>query len=433
VVTALRGEIILPFPHAGQRTVRREARRHNWLAVEGALAGQRIIWGAPVYDQVRVGWDETRKAAVGVAEFNQSRMTAEFGRGAIIFRSFDNPDSARGHTADGVVLDECGDLSPIAWAEVVRPMLLDTNGWSWGIGTPKGRNWFWQEWRGATDREDSAAWQAPTLGVRVRDVGLERAPHPLENPEVSFGEIRRLWETMPEMSFRQEILAEFVESGGGVFRKVTEAAIYPEQEKQPGHWYVMGVDWGRAHDYTVLSVVDVTAKRQVAVDRFNRIDWQLQSKRLIALHERYKTAGILAEANAMGSPLIEAIARLGLPIRPWTASNATKAAVIDGLALALERGQLRLLDDETQTGELLAYTQKRLPSGVMQYGAPEGLHDDTVIALALAWQAATDGMPTIAPRAYATSAGVVPAGKLTPEERTLLAARKKLDTLKASR
>jgi len=38
-------------------------------------------------------------------------------------------------------------------------------------------------------------------------------------------------------------------------------------------------------------------------------------------------------------------------------------------------------------GELQAYQAERLPSGMLRYSAPEGLHDDTVMALALAWQA----------------------------------------------
>src|SRR5262245_7266558 len=109
----------LPYPHIGQQIVRSQAKRFNWLsagrrwrkttlvmaiAIEAALDGKKVIWGAPIYDQVRVGWEETRKAAGGTATFNISRMVADFpNQGRIIYRSLDNPDNARGHTADGVV------------------------------------------------------------------------------------------------------------------------------------------------------------------------------------------------------------------------------------------------------------------------------------------------------------------------------------------
>ena len=42
-------------------------------------------------------------------------------------------------------------------------------------------------------------------------------------------------------------------------------------------------------------------------------------------------------------------------------------------------------------GELQAYQAERLPGGMLRYGAPNGMHDDTVIALALAWQGVMAG------------------------------------------
>ncbi|MGK3947049.1 hypothetical protein ABK046_52855, partial [Streptomyces caeruleatus] len=56
------------------------------------------------------------------------------------------------------------------------------------------------------------------------------------------------------------------------------------------------------------------------------------------------------------------------------------------LELAFERGDIQLLDDENQINELMAYQSEKLPSGLVRYGSPDGLHDDTVMALAIAWQ-----------------------------------------------
>ena len=86
----------------------------------------------------------------------------------------------------------------------------------------------------------------------------------------------------------------------------------------------------------------------------------------------------------MGTPIIEDLQRAGLPVYPFTTTNATKAAIIDALSLAFERGTLTILPDEVLVGELQAYTSERLPSGLTRYSAPQGMHDDTVIALALA-------------------------------------------------
>jgi hypothetical protein len=107
----------------------------------------------------------------------------------------------------------------------------------------------------------------------------------------------------------------------------------------------------------------------------------------------------------MGGPLVEQLQRLGWPVRPWTATNATKAALVDGLALALERGDVTLLRDDVQTAELEAFTSERLPSGLVRYAAPEGLHDDCVCALFLAWEACTNTAPRREPQSYGLSAG----------------------------
>jgi hypothetical protein len=66
-------------------------------------------------------------------------------------------------------------------------------------------------------------------------------------------------------------------------------------------------------------------------------------------------------------------------------TNKTKVQLIDSLALAFEKSEIRILPDPTLIGELQAYKVERLPSGTLRYNAPDGFHDDCVIALALAW------------------------------------------------
>src|SRR5262245_51045858 len=128
-----KNELLLPYPHPGQMLVRKQARRFNWLAAgrrcrktslvmaiaaEAALCGQQVLGGAPIYDQVRIRWEELQHRAARVATFNSTLMVATFPTGGTItFRSLDNPDSARGHTADGVVLDETADIAADAWSE----------------------------------------------------------------------------------------------------------------------------------------------------------------------------------------------------------------------------------------------------------------------------------------------------------------------------
>jgi Terminase RNaseH-like domain len=374
------------------------------LAGEAAIAGDPILWGAPTFGQCEIGWREMQRACGGAAHFARNRMEVTFPTGGTVtFRSLDDPDNARGLTAFGVVLDEAPLIQQRAWYEVIRPIISDTDGWAFLMGTPKGKNYFWREFTAAQngDRAESAAFQAPTLGVQRTPLGgLARLAHPLENPHFSFQEALLLYDTMTEKVFDQEFLAAFVEDSGGVFRRVTEAPKARSQTRaEAGHRYVMGVDWGKYNDFTALIVLDVTDMRQLEVcfvDRFNQIDYTLQMGRLAALVERFTPQIIVAEKNAAGEPLIEVMVRMGMPVWPFITGNATKALAIDGLSLALERGWIALPDHSALVNELLAYDAEKLPSGMLRYSAPEGMHDDLVVALALAlWGASS---PSASPK-----------------------------------
>ena len=400
--------IRLPYPHKGQQIVRQQSRRFNWLAagrrwrkttlgmaiaVEQAVSGERLIWGAPTFDQVRIGWDEMRHGVGTAARFMQGRMIAEFPTGGrVVFRSLDDPDNARGHTADGVIMDEAEKVKPAAWYEVLRPMLIDTGGWAWGLGTPLGRNWFWKEHINALDRDDSACWQIPTVGCEVVEDGrrLARKIHPLENPDIPFTEIEHIFQTVSLRTFRQEVLAQFLEGQGAVFRNIPACCVLepgnPEDHKD--HELVAGVDWGKVEDYTVISVGCRNCRQEVALDRFHGIEYRLARQRIKVLAERWGVYDILAESNAMGEPIIEEMQYAGLPVRAFATTASSKPPLIENLALTLEREEVHFLTDPIAKAELEAYEMRvSANTGRPTYSAPEGVHDDTVIARALMCQA----------------------------------------------
>ena len=155
------------------------------------------------------------------------------------------------------------------------------------------------------------------------------------------------------------------------------------------HTYIFGVDWARSEDFTVIVVFDVTTQAVVALDRFNQIDYSIQVGRVQALAEKFKPLAIVAETNSIGVPVIEQLRRQGLPVVGFTTTSASKQIAIDALALAFERRQISLLPDETMIAELEAYSAERLAGGSIRYSAPSGLHDDTVMALAMAWHGAS--------------------------------------------
>jgi hypothetical protein len=399
--------IRLPFPHPGQRLVRQQAKRFNilcagrrWrktslcvaIAVEAALQGKAVIWGAPTYDQSRVAFQEGVKAVGSYIKANQTFLEIPFPNGGVIrFRSLDDPKNVKGHTADGVIIDEAATVNPNAWYEALRYMLIDTNGWAWLIGTPKGaNNWFKTEWDRYKDSKDGCAWQAPTVGCEVRDGKLYRKAHPLENPEIPFSEIETTFKSSSRQKFREEILAEFLSSDGVVFRNVDECLLNEERGNPQfhiGHTTVCGVDWGQAHDFTAYSVVCVDCHMEVELERFNQDAWHFLLSRVRAAAKRWNVSAMVVEYNSIGAPQFEALRDSGLPVRPFVTTNATKAVAVQALALAFERQDFLWLNIDYATSELRAFESKITPSRNTVYNAPAGQHDDTVICRMLALNA----------------------------------------------
>lgn len=383
--------LTLPKPHSGQLAMLREARRYNvaacgrrfgksTLAIEllsrPALEAQPVAYFSPTYKLLIEVWRllETTLSPV-LSRSNATERRIELITGGVIeCWSMDNPDAGRSRRYARAVIDEAGLVADLGerWQAAIRPTLADLRGDAWLMGTPKGRNFFWECYnRGLDDAQpDWQCWQKPTSA----------------NPHIHPGEIEAMRMELTERRFAQEILAQFLDDAGGVFRGVLACATLPlAAQPVPGHRYVIGCDWGKSNDYTVFAVVDMTDRACVAIDRSNKVDYTVQRGRLHALYETWKPDAVIAETNSMGEPIIEALGRSGLPVRGFTTSNATKAVIIEALALAFERRTISILNHPVLTAELQAYEASKLPSGLTRYSAPEGMHDDCVMALALAW------------------------------------------------
>ena len=398
--------IELPRLHEGQRQIHHETRRFNVVAcgrrwgktvfgidrlVHPALEGYPAAWFAPTYKLLLEPWREMRRLLAPVTKgSNASEHRIDLVTGGVVeFWSLaDNPDVARGRRYRRAVIDEAAMVRTLgeAWQAAIRPTLADFEGDAFLLSTPKGRNFFWECFARGNDpaQGEWAAWQKPTS----------------TNPYIPPAEIEAMRAQLPERIYRQEVLAEFLEDGGGVFRRVREAATaLPQERAQPGHSYVAGVDWGKHHDFTVITVIDETGPRPsvACVDRFNQIDYAVQIGRLNAILDRFQPRLVVAERNSMGEPLIEQLQRRRVPVEAFLTTNQSKSEIIEGVALAFERGELALLDvahDRSGTASVVvaeheAYEVERLPSGAFRYAAPEGFHDDTVMSLALARYAHT--------------------------------------------
>jgi hypothetical protein len=107
-------------------------------------------------------------AVIPGVEINESELRIDFPNGAQVrIYGADNPDSLRGIYLDGAVLDEFGLMGPTVFSEVIRPLLTDRQGWALFIGTPNGKNQFYDIAKQA-QREDGwffAAYKASDTGL----------------------------------------------------------------------------------------------------------------------------------------------------------------------------------------------------------------------------------------------------------------------------
>lgn len=399
--------------HEGQIKIIQNAKRYNAVACgrrfgktamgialatigwpghfKGLIQGYDVGWFAPNYKLLDEAWRNAKhvlgaQSVIKRTDAQQHRMELTTGA-ALDFWTLEDPDGGRGRRYGIVIVDEAAMARHLqqAWDAAIRPTMTDYQGGAWFFSTPKGRNFFWElhQRSGSTKYPDWASHHAPTTA----------------NPHIDKHEVEEARRSLPERVFAQEYMAQFLEDGGGVFRRVTDAIDnnlktdpYTARDTGDGTAYVIGVDWGRHNDFTVFTTIDARRNAVVAIDRFTDIDYSVQLSRLQALHLRFPRAPILAESNSMGGPLIEQLQRMRLPVQAFHTSAASKTQAIEGLALAFENASIRLPNVPWLIDELMAFDQERLPSGMMRYGAPRGGHDDGVMSLAIAWSGVNAAM-----------------------------------------
>jgi hypothetical protein len=304
----------------------------------------------------------------------------EFGlrNGAEVLALPGSEETVRGIEAvDLLIIDEAALVSEELF-NAVYPMLASTDGRCVAMTTARGaRGWFWREFIGG-----DAEWHRAR--ITWRDIPRFK-PAWVERTRRRFG----------DLVFSQEFECVFL-GEGSVFRRVAEAATAEPQTKAiEGHAYLVSADWGKHRDWTVLAVWDATLGHLVHLDRFQKIDYALQTGRLQAVCDRFRPFALAPERNSMGEPIIERIARepwCPPLVLPFTTTNASKALAVEAFALALEQEVVKVVDDPVLTAELNAFEAERLPSGMLRYSAPEDMTDDCVMAAIIGWHALAGGM-----------------------------------------
>jgi len=293
-------------------------------------------------------------------------------------KSADNPVSLLGEGLDWAIIDEAARLKPTIWQSHISQRLIDKRGWALLISTPKGKGWFYDMFRrGQKGEPDFESWNAPSW----------------QNPLLDKALIDRERSRLPVRVFAQEFGGEFVEGAGAVFRGVRECATGEFEQPVPGGEYWAGLDLAKVADYTVLVILN-RARKVVFVDRFHRLDWSMQVARIKAAAERYNNCCILVDTTGAGEPVYESMCEEEIDVVPYPFTARSKAALVNGLAIAIEQGQIVLPRAELWPEgieELEAFEYTVTERGTTRTEAPVGMHDDCVMALGLAWSNLVEG------------------------------------------
>lgn len=309
-------------------------------------------------------------------QWRQQRKELEIFGHKLDMRSADKPENIEGFAYKFIMLNEAGIIlrNDYLYNNTILPMTLDFNPDFFVGGTPKGKGLFHQ------------------LAVKAQDNANEKWQFfhytSYDNPYIEDEAIDELANQLPEAVKKQEIYAEFLEDVSAVFMKIEQAATASFAEPAVNKRYYLGVDLGRLQDFTVLNVMD-EGGNQVYMDRFKDIDWQVQRERIRHVAERYYNAQIWVDATGIGDPIYEDLVNMNLNVQPYKFTNQSKKQLIQALMISLEQEKVRIFKRDGEQGkvqfnEMVIFEYEMTASGLIRYNAPEGFHDDCVIALALA-------------------------------------------------
>ena len=209
-----------------------------WVLIIKALqsTSKDVFYVAPTFQQAKdILWSILKsigKDVIKAAHENTATLTLINDR-KIYLKGSDRPDTLRGVGLAYVVMDEYASMKQEVWEMILRPTLADIKGGALFIGTPAGKNHFYQLWLDAQKEEYRKEWEAFQFNST-------------DNPFLDPLEIEAARNTMSTQAFRQEFEATFETFSGGIFKEewlqyVDDDEFDDKKAKAQGH-FVISVD-----------------------------------------------------------------------------------------------------------------------------------------------------------------------------------------------
>lgn len=209
---------------AGRRTGK--SRLAAWLLIINALQTEKgqVFYVAPTQGQARdIMWQtllELGHPVIAGSHINNLQLKLVNGA-TISLKGADRPETMRGVSLKFLVMDEYADMKPDVWEQILRPALADQKGSALFIGTPMGRNHFYELYKYAELGDDPTykGWHFTSY----------------DNPLLDAAEIDMAKKSMSSYAFRQEFMASFEARGSEMFK---EGWVHFGEEPDDGHYYI---------------------------------------------------------------------------------------------------------------------------------------------------------------------------------------------------
>jgi len=375
-----------------------------YLAMKEMFMPRHVVWiVGPNYELASRVWDYIDEWIDRYFEGDQGpfrvnrhdRVIENITTGAKLWmKTGENPTSLLGKGLDLVVIDEAARIDQGVWDGYIRPNLMDRKGRAILISNPFGFNWFYDIYlrgtpEGRIENPDYVSFHFPTAIEDSNEniIGTNN-PH-----AVRIEELEAIKKTIPRDTWISEYLGEFKDGQGQLFKNfekcIDDTIPIPDpsewfEEPSKTHFYSIGVDIAKLHDFTVMCVMDKMTHRLVGFYRINHMSWDLVREKIKEISIRYNDAEIVLDATGgAGDMFVENLSEIGVNVdTEFKYTNRSKMMLIDKLSLFMERGQLKFPRIPSLINELRSFTYHMTDSGVLKYGSSR--QDDTVNSLALA-------------------------------------------------
>lgn len=364
-----------------------KSRLAAWLLLIKALQSPEkdVFYVAPTFQQAKdIMWSMLKELGHEVivsAYENTAVLTLVNGR-KIALKGSDRPDTLRGVGLAYCVVDEYANIKPFVWEQILRPALADVKGGALFIGTPAGRNHFYDLYQYADTGED-AEWAAYHYTS-------------YDNPFLDATEIEAAKKTLSSFAFRQEFMSSFEAAASEVFKE--EWLKYSDKEPEEGDYY-MAVDLAgfedvaketsakkRRLDQTALALVKVNEQGWwVKTIDYGRWDVRETAVRILKMAKDNNVRIIGIEKGALRNAILpymnDIMKRVGFfpRIEDCTHGNQKKTdRIVWSLQGRFEHGRITLNKGEWNRDFI---------DQLMQFPDPK-THDDLVDALSYVDQVA---------------------------------------------